>query len=341
MSTFHNMNLLYRPSLSIWTARKKDKGESTKVTENAAAQAGAANVYKALLPDNPKLDAVRKWGDGFRDFIYTNTLPWDDAGNRIGRADRHMEFMAKAGDKIKEGELLVEAFLADYAIAIENAKFSLANLFDESDYPGVDEVRTKFKFTLDVSTLPNAEDFRVVDGVPKEDVDKLVAIAKNSVETRVQSAMDTAYTKLFDVVSKMARTLEQFGNGEIKKFNDTLVGNIAELVDAMPALNITGDPKLANLAVQAKELAQYAAVDLRKDKAVREAAIKEAQALAKAFGADEVVPYEQAASRAAAPRAADPAPTTVPRRPPPPPKRDVPTGESMRATFADMMSGDD
>lgn len=283
MSRFHNSNLLYRPSLSIWTARKKDKSESSEVVERNGAKAGAANVYKALLPENPKLEAIRKWGDSFRDFVYTNTLPWNDSGERIGRADRHMDFMAKAGDKIREGEQLVEEFMADYRVAIENARFTLANLFDPNDYPGESEVRSKFRFTIDVSTLPNAEDFRIVDGVPQAEVDKLVGVAKDSVEKRIQAAMDTAYERLFTVVSKMATTLEQFGNGEVKRFNDTLVGNIAELVEAMPALNVTGDPKLDSLASKARELANYAAADLRKDPEVRKAAITEAKLLAQEF----------------------------------------------------------
>jgi hypothetical protein len=313
MSSFHNRNLLYRPSLSIWTARKKDKGESTAVTERAGANAGSANVYKALLPENPRLEAVQKWANAFRDFIYTNTLPWDDAGWRIGTVVKHMDFMAKAGDKIREGEDMVDMFIADYAKAIENARFTLANLFDEDDYPGVEEVRSKFRFTIDVQTMPNADDFRVVEGVPPEEVDKLVSIAKNSVETRVQGAMDIAYNKLFTVVSKMATTLEQFGGGEIKKFNDTLVGNITELVDAMPALNITGDPRLDTLATQARELTQYALLDLRKDENVRKAAIIEAKALAKAIAPDNTSVQPTVV-------------TTVPS----------PAG-SLAATFADML----
>lgn len=283
MSRLHNSSLLYRPSLSIWTARKKDKSESADVAERNQAQAGAANVYKALLPDNPKLEAVRKWGDAFRGFVYLNTLPWDDSGWRIGRADRHMEFMAKTGDKIREGEALVEEFMSEYKVAIEHAKFQLHGLFDPNDYPGEAEVRAKFRFTVDVQTLPNTEDFRILDGVPADEVDKLVKVAVNSNEQRVQQAMDVAYEKLYEVVAKMAKTLEQYSSGEIKKFNDTLVSNIADIVDAMPALNITGDPKLADLASKAKELTMYAAVDLRKVPATRAAAMKEAQVLAQEF----------------------------------------------------------
>ena len=289
MSQFHNANLLYRPSLSIWTARKKDKGESSKVTESNGAKAGAANVYKGLLPDNPKLEAIRKWGDQFRGYVYTNTLPWDDGGWRIGRVARHMDFMLKTGDMIREGEALVEEFLADYEASVEKARFDLNDLFDEADYPGIAEVRSKFSFTLDVQTMPNVEDFRVLDGVPKEEVDKLVDTAKANVEDRVQAAMAEAFERLFGVVQKFGTTLEAYGAGGVKKFNDSLVGNIAELVDAMPALNITGDPKLEALTAKARELTAYAAMDLRKMPEVRQAAMTEAQALVAMFtgGAEE------------------------------------------------------
>lgn len=326
MGQLRNRNLLYRPSLSVWTARKKDKSESTNVTEKAGALAGSANVYKALLPENPKLEAIQKWANAFRDYVYTNTLPWDDAGWRIGTVAKHMDFMQATGDKIREGEALVDAFMIDYRAAIENARFTLANLFNDEDYPGVEEVRNKFRFTIDVQTMPDADDFRDVEGVPQEEVDKLVGIAKNSVETRVQGAMDIAYNKLFTVVSKMATTLEQFGGGEIKKFNDTLVGNITELVDAMPALNITGDAKLDTLAQQARELTQYALIDLRKNKDVRDAAIKEAKALVKVMQPATTVPD------AAAPAAPD---NMLPQQVVP--KAAATEASDMASVFADML----
>jgi hypothetical protein len=226
---------------------------------------------------------VRKWGDSFRDFIYTNTLPWDDSGWRIGRVDRHMDFMAKAGDKMRDGEEAGRGVPGRVPGGDRERQVPAGQPVRSEDYPGVEEVRGKFRFTLDVSTLPNADDFRIIDGVPQEEVDKLVGIAKNSVETRVQAAMDVAYEKLYQVVAKMATTLEQYGNGEVKKFNDTLVGNISELVDAMPALNITGDAEAGGPGRAGGELAQYAAMDLRKRPEVRKAAITEAKALAKEF----------------------------------------------------------
>lgn len=331
--TLRNSSLLYRPSLSIWQARKKDKAASSEVTENAGAKAGAANVNKALLPDNPKLEAIVKWGNQFRDFIYTNTLPWDDGGWRIGHASKHMEFMMKTGDMRREGERLVEEFMADYAAAIEQARFTLNDLFDPADYPGEDEVRAKFRFTLDVQTLASADDFRLIDGVPQDEVDLLVATATANAESRVKEAMETAFGRLFDVVQKFSYTLEQYGSGGIKKFNDTLVGNITELVEAMPALNIIGDPKLNALTDKARELAAYAAMDLRKKPEVRDAAIKEAQELVKLFAPADDAPVTGQVVE----------PTKSPRKPPAPPLARTtvtspePVKTSVRDIFADML----
>lgn len=298
MSKFRNAVLLYRPSVSIWTARKKDKEESAKVVEDNNAVAGSATVYKDLLPDHPLLEKLRKGGTNFRDFIYMNTAPWDDGGWRAGRVDRHMEFMAKAGDMMREQDTLCDEFEDVYASAREQARFQLAGLFKERDYPTPQEVRAKFAMSVSVQPVPNADDFRIYDGLPPDEVDKLVETARTVEADRYATATAKAQEQLLDVVTKMATQLEAFGSGKIKKFNDTLVGNINELIDAMPALNITGDPRLDALAKQAKELTMYALVDLRKDKGVRDAAITEAKALAKQIAPEARAPEVTTVSRA-------------------------------------------
>jgi hypothetical protein len=283
MSTLRNSTLLYRPSLKVWEARKLDKSESAKVNKENGAVDGAANVHKQLLPDSKELEAIQKWRNSFRTFIYTSTLPWDDSGWRIGRVDRHMDFMGEIGDRIVEGDALVDAFVHAYELEIEKAKGTLGHLFNHSDYPTSREVRHKFLFTVDVQPIPSAGDFRDVGGVPKDEVDRLVKIATDMEQQKIQDAMREAYERLYTVVAKMANTLEQYGNKTVKKFNDSLVDNIGEIIAVMPALNLTGDPKLAALADDAKQLAMYSAMDLRQDEKVRNAAITEARTLAAKF----------------------------------------------------------
>lgn len=301
--SLRNSVLLYRPSLSVWTARKLDKGESQKVAQNNGAVTGAANVHKALLPDCTELQAIQKWAGGFRDFVYTHTLPWDDGGWRCGKALAHLDFMTDLADRITCGEALCQDFFAVYDARVAEAQFKLNHLFKQSDYPTLAEVRRKFSFAVEVMPMPNTEDFRVVDGLSQEEADALAAKAASSVEARVESAMHDAYMRLHEVVMKMATTLDAYSNGSIKKFNDTLVTNINDLVRTMPALNITDDPKLAELARRAQELTSlHAAADLRKYEDDRQQAAHKAMEIAAAI-MEVVEPAHAPAPAPAAPQA--------------------------------------
>lgn len=283
MSKVRNSNLLYRPSVSVWTARKLDKFQTEKVNEEAGAVVGAARVNKQLLPECAEIIAVHKFGANFRNWVYARTLPWDDGGARIGQVSRHLDFMQEVGDKMREFDVLVEGFLAKYEEEREQARFKLNNMFNTADYPGVEEVRGKFRIAMDVMPLPDVEDFRIIDGLTPEEAEKLAHDAASAVEERIKLAMDEAYERLFKVVSKLGATLAQYGNKEIKKFNDTLMSNIEDLVGIMPALNITGDPRLSALTSDAKQLLDYDLKDLRKDGAVRAAAVADAEALVAKF----------------------------------------------------------
>jgi len=178
---------------------------------------GAANVHKQLLPDCAELEAVKKWGTRFREFVYMRTLPWDDSGWRIGVATKHLDFMTELGDMLREGDALVDALMLVYNQAVAEAQFKLNHMFNRMDYPTEAEARAKFAFRVEVQTLPEAEDFRVVEGVSPDEVDKLIATTSANVESRVQAAMSDAYGRLQKVVEKMASTLHQYGNKEIKR----------------------------------------------------------------------------------------------------------------------------
>jgi hypothetical protein len=61
-------------------------------------------------------------------------------------------------------------------------------------------------------------------------------------------------------------------------FRDSLVGNIEQLVDMLPGLNVLNDPDLDAIGKEVKaRLLGYDLKDLRKKPAVRSAAAREAQ----------------------------------------------------------------
>ena len=100
-------------------------------------------------------------------------------------------------------------------------------------------------------------------------------------DQRVVTAMNTAAQRLFKVVQAMHATMATPIGEKGAKFNDSKLENILELVELMPILNITNDPKLIELAKQAKKLAQKSPGELREDVVKRASAATEAAALAK------------------------------------------------------------
>ena len=65
-------------------------------------------------------------------------------------------------------------------------------------------------------------------------------------------------------------------------FRDSLVTNLSDMVEILPALNVTNDPELEKFAELAKkELLFYTAEDLRQSSAVRQVVIDKADEILK------------------------------------------------------------
>ena len=63
-------------------------------------------------------------------------------------------------------------------------------------------------------------------------------------------------------------------------FKDTIVGNMIDICEVLPRLNLTGDADLANYCELVKsKLTNYDAADLREDENLRKTAADEAQAI--------------------------------------------------------------
>lgn len=285
MSSIRNINMLYCSSLSMWAARKKDKAASRQCTQSHGAREGAANVNKQLLPGCVELDTLQKWSGNFRNWVYDRTLPWFDNGWRIGSAAAHMEFMAEAGDRIRDGMALVDDFVQAYPQAKAQAQLTLGDMFDASDYPTQQQLRAKFSFTIEVQAMSSAEDLRVIEGVPPEEVERLVKVAQAAQEKRIAEAMHEAYHRLYEVVGKLAVSLEQYGAVDNGRFYSAWMDNLTGQLEVMPALNLSGDPALTALAQQAMALTHYDQGALRDNERVRVAAIMEARQLMDQFPA--------------------------------------------------------
>lgn len=279
--------LIVALKISQWEGRRIDRAVTRQVKAQHHAADDAGNFNKLLIRKEalePVQRVANETGAEFR----KRTLPWMDAGGRIMAADAFMAHASWMRGQVAKFEGAVSEFLQRYPAEVQAAHGRLGSMFDHTDYPDVEELRGKFSMEAKVLPVPTAGDFRVAMSAAQ------VARIRSEIETTVtdatQAAVRDVYERIADKVGRMVKRLNAFKPAKRKGdraegvFRDSLVENIRDLIDVLPALNITGDPALAAMGDRLYELARFDAAVLREDAEVRRNVATEAQAILDSIG---------------------------------------------------------
>lgn len=255
-------------NISVWEARKLDRSTQAEVLANKGAKSRrAATVSKHLFSECPSLEAIKTLRGEARVWFNNATLPWDDNGGRLITTAQYMRVMDQAARYEQRFNDLLNIFVAVYQTEISKQAFEMGALFDRSEYPPVNEVRSKFRFGLSVSPVPLAGDFRVDIG--NEAAAQLKAQYEKAMEQRVAGAVSDTWQRVKAQVEwvheRMTAVLEhdpdaveeiptkdEHGNVvsvEIKKkrrpkLYDSMLEQGLELCELLKDLNVTNDPRL-------------------------------------------------------------------------------------------------
>jgi len=244
-------------NISCWTARKLDKKVSEEVDSAKNTKVKAGNYHKHLLAGNPHLDAVVKYAAKVRLWNTQQTIPWSDSGSRIVTMENLFNggYKRQLDDHKIEFDRLAANFISVYPTLISAAAFQLGDLFDRDEYPEVDTLEKKFKFSYSLIPIPTAGDFRIEIG--EQAKAELVAQYEAAFNERLNNAMRDVWDRLYDCLSHMSERLASDDEGKRKVFHGTLLTNATELISLLTRLNVTNDPKLE----QARRELQAALVD--------------------------------------------------------------------------------
>lgn len=266
--------MIVNMQISMWSGYKLDKGMTHKVTSEAHAAADAARVNKHLVPKESLKEIISAAG-ALRSHFYAHTLPWGDNGDRLLPRLSYMEFVQNHAQLCADFDSAVDAFINQkYLAARDQAEFRMGQMFRPDDYPEAEQLRRRFSVNLDVHGVPTGRDFRVDMDQLTVDALRQQIEAKN--DERVGAAMRDVWERLATVINHFA---DRMGSDSV--FRDSTVHNLEELVDMLPALNVTGDPQLEQIRQDISDtLVGYTPKDLRKDTAVRTAAAQESRRIA-------------------------------------------------------------
>jgi len=261
-------------NISSWTARKLDR----KISKNIAKQYHAdeeqsGNFNKQLLTKND-LEYISKAVSTARTFHIANTLPWGNNNDRLLPTKNYFEYM-KTMQAIKDKfEIAVSDFIQKYPPLREEQRDRLGDMFDVNEYPDPSIISKKYKFEIGFSPVPDANDFRVeITESEKEEIKKAI---EKRVQQSTKTMTDGLWNKLFTKVEKLNERLSKKGN----HFQDSLIGNIKDVCELLPRLNVMDDPKLQETLEEVKvNLASIVPQNLREDMGVRSETKDKAEAI--------------------------------------------------------------
>lgn len=246
--------MLVELNISSWTARKLDRRVSDEVDATKATRARAGNYNKNLLAGTQVLDSIIKYAAQARAWHNRQTIPWSDNGLRLLPMPLFLDYKAQLNTLEQNYNKLVDNFIEAYPNLVSAAAFNLGDLFDRDEYPDAEVVRRKFGFAYYFTPVPMAGDFRV--DTSEAALQELKEHYENQYNSRLENAMQDVWQRMFDCLTHMKdRLTDEVVAGDVKKkiFRDSLIENAMELINIMPALNLTNDPKLTQATQDLKQ----------------------------------------------------------------------------------------
>jgi hypothetical protein len=231
--------VLVELNINVWTANKIDRSATKKVADDSNASADAGMFRKNLMAGTTKRKAIADYAAICRTWHNTNTMPWADRGPRLLPTARLLAYKTKMNDLQTNFLNLVDEFDREYPALVQLAPQYLGDLFDPTDYPAPEEVRSKFGFRTVFSPVPESGDFRLDTGA--EDIEELRQQYDVAFADRVKEAMSDPWNRLHETLTKMA---DKLGSDEDGRWSGKFVTNAQDLCSLLSDLNVTKDPQL-------------------------------------------------------------------------------------------------
>lgn len=227
-------------------------GDSRKISSSQVevdADKRLIRVSKKLL-DAVELKAIRRFDSQLRHSLYEICLPYDIGVHLVPyQMVDTVEEMLMAAEA--ERPVLVEAFLRVYPQLCRQISQRLRTLYNPSDYPPVDYVRSKFSFRWEYLTF----------GVPGElqEVSRSIFVREREKAARkmaeaTREIQQVLRTTLAEMVWRLRDRLTENEDGKRKQLRDSAVQNLKDFLSTFDIRNVTDDRELSEQVNKAKML---------------------------------------------------------------------------------------
>jgi len=276
--------------VNVWSATKQDRSISNEITMSKNADRHAGRYVKNLLADHAKHKALVNYRQTIYNWVKRRTYRWNMSQDLLPSID-----LPKFKQEFQEHEVSfykhLDDFCDQYDSIVSDMAFKQGDMFDRTDYPTKDEVRSKFGIKLFVSEVPMS-DFRC--GIAQDIADDLFASYTKQAEEIISSVEREQADRFIEVMQSISHCcgvdeIEAKSNGEIKtkkrKIYETTIEKAKEMCETFKGFNLTNSIELeqARLSLE-KALHGVTAEDIRDSDAIRHAVKEDIDSILGKFG---------------------------------------------------------
>jgi hypothetical protein len=284
MSNIRNQAMLTSLSIGLFNPKKTDRNVTREVliSKNASHNAGA--FVKNILPEE-SIKPIQAQAASLRSWFYENTLPWGDDAVRLLPVAQWDKFNDEMRARLASLNSMFDNFCNNYEQHRDKALLQLGAMANPADYPPLHEVRNKFYVKVGYHPMPDSRDFRL-DDMPEEAIAQIRAETDLRVADAINEARNDLYHRLAERLQHIiARMAEANKKREGTRIHASLIGNLKDLCELIPSLNVTKDEELEALRVRAlEEIGVYDIDEVRDNADVRAELKSKAEDILAAMG---------------------------------------------------------
>ena len=238
---------------------RKDHKVTEQVNRDHAASSKAGKYDKNIF-DPKETDGPQRVARAARTTHERLTLPWGKQRLLpVAMFDKYVQAMDQHKRDFEES---VADLIAKIPELKERARINLNGMFKESDYAFIETIEDRYAFKREITPVPSGDNF-IADLVDSE-IENIRADIEESNKAMLDSAVQDSFSKLHHAVKHIADSLDgytvervrkaggKWKNEPSRKLYDSMLGNLADLIDVLPSLNITNDVKLDGLINEIK-----------------------------------------------------------------------------------------